>query len=147
MTFLHLYCSSWYLPWWKWTRINVHTHTQSWLLQLVWLCLELVSLINIKQNKSSNTKFTLTTLLLLWFVPEAATVVISLFRTCAIKPSVEKMTNPAKMLVPQLISEIIIASLYKNALVSTLQAILCNHKENNMQGLKVTWIQACPWMF
>ena len=51
MTFLHLYCSSWYLPWWKWTWINIHTNTQSWLLQLVWLYLELVSLINIKQNK------------------------------------------------------------------------------------------------
>lgn len=36
---------------------------------------------------------------------------MSLFRTLAMNPSVEKITKPAKTLVPQLISEIIMASL------------------------------------
>ena len=53
-------------------------------------------------------------------------MVISLFRTCAIKPSVEKMTKPAKMLVPQLISEIIIASLNKKANVKYIASNIMN---------------------
>lgn len=70
------------------------------------LALVLVAISNINMN---HYRFKLN----LQTVPEAATFVISLFRTCAIKPSVEKMTKPAKTLVPQLIIEIIIASLNK----------------------------------
>lgn len=44
-------------------------------------------------------------------IPELATVAMSLLSTCAMKPRVENMTKPAKTLVPQLISEIITASL------------------------------------
>lgn len=64
----------------------------------------------IKDNKS-DLSFHGELIFSLTCIPELATVAMSLLSTCAMKPRVENMTKPAKTLVPQLISEIITASL------------------------------------
>lgn len=45
------------------------------------------------------------------FVPEAATCAIDLLVTCAMNPTMEKMTKPANMLVPELMQQTMIESL------------------------------------
>lgn len=46
-----------------------------------------------------------------WQLPEAATSAISFFVTCAMKPTMEKITKPANMLVQELIKHTMTESL------------------------------------